>query len=83
MKEPKSALSPDLGKLIAEIDEFKGRWQVLDNLSPERLSALRKVATVEGVGTHGPGYGDGRRYFYNRNQLRNDACILEPLMPHR
>lgn len=51
MKEPKLALSPDLVKLIAEIDEFKGRWQVLDSLSPERLSALRKVATVESVGS--------------------------------
>ena len=51
MKEPKLALSPDLVKLIAEIDEFKGRWQVLDSLSPERLSALRKVASVESVGS--------------------------------
>lgn len=51
MKEPKPALSPDLVKLIAEIDEFKGRWQVLGILSPERLSALRKVATVESVGS--------------------------------
>lgn len=51
MKEPKLTLAPDLVKLIAEIDEFKGRWQALENLSPERLSALRKVATVESVGS--------------------------------
>ena len=51
MIEPTLALTPDLVKLIAEIDEFKGRWQALENLSPERLSALRKVATVESVGS--------------------------------
>jgi Fic family protein len=37
--------------LIAEIDEFKGKWKVLQNLSPERLSALRRVATIESVGS--------------------------------
>jgi len=51
MKEPKLSLTPDLVKLIAEIDEFKGRWQALEILSPERLQALRKVATVESVGS--------------------------------
>jgi Fic family protein len=51
MKEPKLALGPDLVKLIAEIDEFKGRWEALKTLSPDRLSALRKVATIESVGS--------------------------------
>ncbi|GJL94922.1 MAG: cell division protein Fic [Hyphococcus sp.] len=51
MQEPKFAVTPDFVKLIAEIDEFKGRWQALENLSPERLKALRKVATVESVGS--------------------------------
>lgn len=51
MREPKLALGPDLVKLIAEIDEFKGRWEALRRLAPERLSALRKVATVESVGS--------------------------------
>ena len=37
--------------LISEIDEFKGKWKVLQNLSPERLSALRRVATIESVGS--------------------------------
>jgi Fic family protein len=36
-------------QLIAEIDEFKGKWEVLRTLSPERLLALRHVATVESV----------------------------------
>lgn len=37
--------------LISEIDEFKGKWTALQNLSPERLSALRQVATIESVGS--------------------------------
>ena len=31
-------------KRIGEIDEFKGRWQALGKLAPERLSALRRIA---------------------------------------
>lgn len=51
MREPRIIFGPDLVKLIAEIDEFKGRWEALKTLSPDRLSALRKVATIESVGS--------------------------------
>jgi Fic family protein len=51
MREPKFSLGSDLVKLIAEIDEFKGRWEALKTLSPDRLSALRKVATIESIGS--------------------------------
>jgi Fic family protein len=51
VREPKLTFGPDLVKLIAEIDEFKGRWDALKTLSPDRLSALRKVATIESVGS--------------------------------
>jgi hypothetical protein len=51
MNEPDIILTQDLVKLVAEIDEFKGRWEALKNLSPDRLNALRKVATVESVGS--------------------------------
>ena len=51
MKDQNLYLTPDIVKLVAEIDEFKGRWQASENLSPQRLSALRKVATVESVGS--------------------------------
>jgi Fic family protein len=37
--------------LIAEIDEFKGAWRALGTLEPERLSALRRVATIESIGS--------------------------------
>jgi len=51
MREPKLTIGSDFVKLIAEIDEFKGRWEALKTLSPDRLSALRKVATIESVGS--------------------------------
>ena len=37
--------------LIAEIDEFKGAWRALGTLAPDRLSALRRVATIESIGS--------------------------------
>lgn len=44
-------ITPALLRLIAEIDEFKGRWEALGNLAPERLSALKRIATIESVGS--------------------------------
>ncbi len=44
-------ITPDLLKLIAEIDEFKGGWKLLKTLSPERLRSLRHVATIESIGS--------------------------------
>ena len=44
-------LDQNLVKLVAEIDEFKGRWEALKTLAPERLSKLRKVATIESIGS--------------------------------
>jgi Fic family protein len=43
--------SHEMLRLIAEIDEFKGRWEALQALSPERLRALRHVATIESIGS--------------------------------
>jgi len=37
--------------LIARIDEFKGAWRALGTLAPNRLSALRRVATIESIGS--------------------------------
>ncbi|WP_428633478.1 MULTISPECIES: Fic family protein [Gammaproteobacteria] len=51
MKEPRITVGQDILQLIAEIDEFKGQWQALKTLSPERLQQLRKVATIESVGS--------------------------------
>ena len=37
--------------LIARIDEFKGAWRAMGALAPDRLSALRRVASFEGIGS--------------------------------
>jgi len=37
--------------LIAEIDEFKGTWRALGQLAPEQLTILKRVATIESIGS--------------------------------
>ncbi len=44
-------ITPEVLALIAELDEFKGAWKALGTLAPERLSALRRVATIESIGS--------------------------------
>jgi Fic family protein len=44
-------ITPTFLSIIAEIDEFKGAWRALGTLAPERLSALRRVATIESIGS--------------------------------
>lgn len=44
-------ITPELLSLIAEIDEFKGAWRALSTLAPDRLAALRRVATIESIGS--------------------------------
>lgn len=44
-------ITPELLRLIADIDEFKGAWRALGTLAPERLLALRHVATIESIGS--------------------------------
>ncbi len=44
-------IAPEMLRLVAKIDEFKGAWQALGALAPERLSALRRVATIESIGS--------------------------------
>jgi len=44
-------ITPEVLGLIARIDEFKGTWRALGTLAPDRLSALRRVATIESIGS--------------------------------
>lgn len=44
-------ITPELLALISEIDEFKGAWRALGTLAPERLNALRRIATIESIGS--------------------------------
>jgi len=44
-------ITSEILSLIARIDEFKGAWRALGTLAPDRLSALRRVATIESIGS--------------------------------
>ena len=44
-------ITPQILALIARIDEFKGAWRTMWMIAPDRLSALRRVATIESVGS--------------------------------
>jgi len=44
-------VSQELLALLSEIDEFKGAWRSLGTIAPERLNALRRVATIESIGS--------------------------------
>ena len=48
---PTLTITPEMLTLIAELDEFKGTWRAISTLAPERLAALRKVATIESIGS--------------------------------
>lgn len=43
--------TPALLQLLAELDEFRGRWQALGRAAPDRLTSLRRVATIESIGS--------------------------------
>ncbi len=51
MQGPAPAITPEILQLIAQLDEFKGQWRAFKRLSRDRLSALRRVATIESVGS--------------------------------
>lgn len=44
-------ITPGILARVSEIDEFKGAWRALGALAPERLSALKRVATIESIGS--------------------------------
>ena len=51
MKLETLTITEEILSLVAELDEFKGAWRALGTLAPERLSALRHVATIESIGS--------------------------------
>ena len=51
MKEPIVNITKEILGLIAQIDEFKGAWKAIGTLAPERLNVLKKIATIESVGS--------------------------------
>jgi len=44
-------ITPELLKIISEIDVFNGGWKIQKNHNPEYLSKLRHVATIESIGS--------------------------------
>lgn len=38
-------------RLISEVDRYQGHWSAIQRLSPEKLSHLRQIATIESVGS--------------------------------
>ena len=48
---PKIKLTHPLLKIIAELELFKGRWSATTLLVPDRLNALKQVATIESIGS--------------------------------
>lgn len=51
LKTASLEITPEILSLIAELDEFKGAWRALGKLAPERLSSLRRIATIESIGS--------------------------------
>jgi len=48
---PRIQPTHEMLRLIASIDEFKGEWRAMEQVGPERLQSLRRVATIESVGS--------------------------------
>jgi Fic family protein len=45
------SITAEILALISELDEFKGTWRAMSTLAPDRLAVLRKMATIESVGS--------------------------------
>ena len=44
-------ITPQMLTQIAELDEFKGAWTGFARLRPEQLKTLRKISTIESIGS--------------------------------
>jgi Fic family protein len=44
-------VTQEILSLIAKLDEFKGAWQSFGTIAPDRLLALRRIATIESIGS--------------------------------
>jgi len=44
-------ITTQLLALLSELDEFKGAWRALGTIAPERLSALKRIAAIESIGS--------------------------------
>lgn len=44
-------ITTQLLALLSELDEFKGAWRALGTIAPARLNALKRIATIESIGS--------------------------------
>ena len=44
------AATNEILRLVADVDEFKGAWDAISRIAPDRLSRLQRVATIESTG---------------------------------
>jgi len=51
MMPPIFTITPEMLRLVAELEEFRGQWRMIRSLNPEKLTSLRRVATVESIGS--------------------------------
>lgn len=51
MKTPNIQLNNSIVNMLSIIDEFKGEWKALKEMQPDVLTSLKKIATIESVGS--------------------------------
>lgn len=51
MKTHSLEITPDILRLISDIDDFRASWRTMSHLVPERLATLKRVATIESIGS--------------------------------
>jgi Fic family protein len=51
MKIDTLEITPEMLSIISELDQFKGNWQLLGHISLDYLRKLKKIATIESVGS--------------------------------
>lgn len=51
MKVSTLLITSEILSLVSNLDEFKGAWQAIGRIAPDRLSSLRRVATIESIGS--------------------------------
>lgn len=51
LNEKSFAFDNEIVSLLLEIEEFKGSWKAFGNLAPTRLTELKRIATIESIGS--------------------------------
>lgn len=46
-RAPETAVNAAILRLVGALDEFKGAWRAIGRIAPDRLTALKRVATIE------------------------------------